>query len=140
MVSQAQVRCEDDKAIEATEVHKVCAWSPVSVSTGPSSRLENCQGSCRAQTTLATLQHCKVVKDSQSSMSFGVILRITSMKRVPVLVGFTAIYIIADLDQETLDTNRRAASPPILSRHQVHVPTAFPAPWDYHCSSEELLY
>ena len=90
------------RQIEAAEVHKVCAQSPVSVPTGPSSHLQICQGSRRTQTTLATLQHCKVVKVSQSSVRLGVILRITSTKQAPVLVGFTPIYIIADLDQETL--------------------------------------
>ena len=76
------------------------------------------------------------MKASHSSISLGVILRITRTKQAPVLVGFTAIYIIADLDQETLHMKRRVVCPPILSHHQMHVPTAFPAPWDYLCSSE----
>ena len=97
------------RQIEAAEVHKVCAESPVSGPTGQCSRLQIYRGSRRTQTTLAPLQHCKVVKVSQSSISLGVILRIMSTKQAPVLVGFTAIYIIADLDQETLHTNRRAA-------------------------------
>ena len=139
MVSQAyDVRTT--RQIEAAEVHKVCTQSPVSVPTGACSHLQICWGSRRTQTTLATLQHCKVVKVSQSSISLGVILRIMSTKQAPVLVGFTAIYIITDLDQETLHMNRRAICPPILSHHQTHVPTAFAAPWDYLCSFEYLIY
>ena len=59
------------RQVEAAEVHKVCTQSPVSVPTGTSSPLQICQGSRRTQTTLATLQHCKVVKVSLSSISFG---------------------------------------------------------------------
>ena len=112
----------------------------MSVPTGPSTRLQMCWGSHRTWTTLATLQHCKVVKVSLSSISLGVILRITRTKQAPVLVGFTVTCIIADLDQETLHKNKRAVCPPFLSRHRMHVPTAFPAPWAYLCSSEYLIY
>ncbi|EDR00617.1 uncharacterized protein LACBIDRAFT_313071 [Laccaria bicolor S238N-H82] len=61
----------------------------------------------RTQKTLASVQYCEGLKVRQSLINFkfgpggGLIFRIMCTKQAPVLVRCMALYIVADLDQDT---------------------------------------